>query len=259
VDLTGVEGSGPGGAILLADVERAVAGPPAPKLARGARFDPAAMRAAVAAAMARSKREIPHYYLAHQVDLQPAAEWLDARNAERPPQERLLMGLLLIRAAALGAAAVPGFSGTFEDGAFRPSEGVHAGVAVALRGGGLVAPALRDADSRPLDALMPDMRDLVARARAGRLRASEFTDPTLTVSSLGERGADALYGVIFPPQVAIIGFGTPVERPAVVGGAVAPRLTVAVTLSADHRVSDGRQGARLLSEIAARLQSPEGL
>lgn len=268
LDLARIEGSGPEGAILLADVERALeAAPGAAEAAperpaaesRRPRFDPAEMRRAVAAAMARSKREIPHYYLSHEIDLQPAVDWLEETNAGREPQDRMLMGLLLIRAAALAAADAPEMNGTFEDGEFRPAEGVHPGVAVALRGGGLVAPALHDADSRELDDLMAGLRDLVGRARAGRLRASEFSDPTLTVSSLGERGADALYGVIFPPQVAIVGFGSPRLRPAIVGGGVAPRLMVTATLSADHRVSDGRRGARFLEAVAERLQTPEAL
>lgn len=257
LDLSRLEGSGPGGALVLADIERALAAGPAEERRRP-RFDPSAMRAAVAAAMTRSKREIPHYYLAREIDLQPAADWLAATNAERDPPDRLLMALLLIRAAARAAAQVPGLNGRCENGEFRPAESVHAGVAVALRSGGLVAPALRDADTRPLDALMDDFRDLVARARTGRLRASEIADPTLTVSSLGERGADALYGVIFPPQVAIFGFGAPRLRPwADADGALSARLTVTATLSADHRVSDGRAGARCLAALADLLQSPE--
>ncbi len=130
---------------------------------------------------------------------------------------------------------------------------------MALRGGGLVAPALHDADSRGLDDLMQGMRDLVARARTGRLRSSEFADPTITVSSLGERGVDAMQGVIFPPQVALVGFGTPVRKPVVRGDAIVPATIVTATLAADHRVSDGRTGARFLADIADLLQSPEAL
>ncbi len=169
------------------------------------------------------------------------------------------MGLLLVRAVARAARQVAGFSGAWRDGAFHAAGAVHAGVAVSLRGGGLVAPALRDADSRELDDLMAAMRDLVARARTGRLRSSEMSEATLTVSSLGERGVDALQGVIFPPQVALVGFGTPVRRPVVVGEAVVPRWVVTASLAADHRVSDGRSGASLLAAVAALLQKPEAL
>lgn len=249
VDLSALKGSGPGGAVLLADVERAGA--------KG--FDPSSMRAAIAAAMARSKREIPHFYLSHDIDLQPATDWLAARNAGRPPEGRLVMGLLLIRAAALAARKHPALNGAYQDGGFRPANGIHPGVAVSLRGGGLIAPALRDADQGSLDDLMEAMRDLVARARSGRLRSSALSDPTLTVSSLGDRGVDALYGVIFPPQVALAGFGSPRPRPMVIAGAIAPRMAVTATLSADHRAADGRIGAAFLADIAARLQTPEDL
>ena len=256
IELTGLLGSGPGGAILLADVEAAA---PRERMAAKPGLDLAAMRTAIAAAMARSKREIPHYYLAQTVDLQPATDWLSATNAARPPEARLLMGTLFVKAAARAARAVPEMSGWHENGAFRASERVHAGVAISLRGGGLIAPAIHDADGLGLDELMAAMRDLVARVRTGRLRSSEMTDGTITVSSLGEGGADALTGVIYPPQVALVGFGAPVRRPWVLGEAVVPRTVVTVTLAADHRASDGRRGAKFLAEVDKLLQSPEAL
>jgi pyruvate dehydrogenase E2 component (dihydrolipoamide acetyltransferase) len=265
LDLAGIRGSGPGGAILLGDVEaalRAPAAPEAPPARRGAGkpgLDLEAMRVAIAAAMARSKREIPHYYLAHTFDLQPAADWLAATNAGRPPEQRLLMGALLVKAVALAARAVPEVNGHHDGDGFRSADAVHAGVAVALQGGGLIAPAIRDAHALTLDALMAAMRDVVARARTGRLRSSEMTEGTITVSSMGEAGAEALFGVIYPPQVALVGFGAPVRRPWLVGEAVAARTVVTASLAADHRVSDGRRGARFLGEIERLLQEPEGL
>ena len=269
VDLASVPGTGPGGAVVLADVERAARGAPAPApapaaappAAPGARpgLDLAAMREAIAAAMARSKREIPHYYLAHEVDLQRAADWVRDRNAARSPQDRLLMGALFVRATALAAAEMPGLSGHYENGCFAPGPRVNVGVAVALRGGGLVAPAIRDTVARSLDEVMAAMRDLVSRARAGRLRSSEMTDGTITVSALGEKGVDAMTGVIYPPQVALVGFGTPRLAPRVVDGAVVARTGVTVTLAADHRVSDGRRGAQFLPKIDSFLRDPESL
>jgi pyruvate dehydrogenase E2 component (dihydrolipoamide acetyltransferase) len=136
---------------------------------------------------------------------------------------------------------------------------VHPGVAIAIRGGGLAAPALHDADLVPLDELMARMRDLVQRTRAGRIRSSEISDATITVSSLGERGVEVLYGIIYPPQVAIIGFGRVVPRPWIVESAIAARSVATITLSADHRVSDGHAGALFLAEIGRRLQEPEKL
>jgi pyruvate dehydrogenase E2 component (dihydrolipoamide acetyltransferase) len=266
IDLAGVTGSWPGGAIVLADVEgargattqmRAPEPAPPSKPARG--FDIEAMRQGIAAAMARSKREIPHYYMTQEVDLQRATDWLARKNADVAPADRLLMGALFVKATALAAKSVDGINGHFEQGAYVPSETVNAGVAVALRGGGLVAPAIPDADEKSLAGLMAAMRDLVTRARAGRLRSSEMTSGTITISSLGERGVDQMTGVIYPPQVALVTFGTPRAAARVVEDAIRIRQVVAVTLAADHRTSDGRRGARFLTEIDKLLQAPEAL
>jgi pyruvate dehydrogenase E2 component (dihydrolipoamide acetyltransferase) len=132
-------------------------------------------------------------------------------------------------------------------------------MAIAIRGGGLTAPAIHDVDRLTLDELMARLRDLVARTRAGTLRSSELADPTITVTSLGERGVDALLGVIYPPQVAILGFGTPATRPWAVDGRIEARQIMTASLAADHRVSDGHRGALLLAEIDRRLQQPEAL
>ena len=260
VDLAQIEGSGPAGAIVLADVERTLRGSLAPagkKRAPG--LDPGAMRCAIAAAMARSKREIPHYYLQHEVDVTSCEEWLERANAARTPSERLLMAALAIKSVALAARRFPAFNGFYQNGCYETSAAVHTGVAIAIRGGGLAAPALRDADKLSPGELMPRLRDLVQRTRAGRLRGSEIGDPTITVSSLGERGVEALYGIIYPPQVALVGFGKVVRRPWVVDGAILPRWVVTITLAADHRVSDGHAGALFLAGIGRLLQEPEKL
>ena len=263
IDLATVTGSGPGGAITYADVERRlgapVPAPPAPEKKRAPSLDLAAMRTAIAAAMARSKREIPHYYLEHQIDITPCEHWLAEKNAALPPDARLLMGALAIKAVALAARRFPAFNGFYRDNKFEPAQGVHVGVAIAIRGGGLTAPALHDTDRLSLDELMSRMRDLVQRTRAGRIRSSELADPTITVSSLGDRGVDALYGVIYPPQVAIIGLGKAAMRPWVIDGAIGPRSVITATLSGDHRVSDGHAGALFLAEIGKLLQEPEKL
>lgn len=267
--LDAIAGSGPGGAVLLADVEQAAARPtpapptpapptpvPSPPKSKPGP-DMAEMRRAIAAAMSRSKREIPHYYLTHEIDLQTAQDWLTATNAARTPDQRLLMGALLIRATARALAKVPELNGRFEADPYAPSPAVHCGLAIAMRGGGLIAPAILDAQALGTDAIMAAMRDLVARTRSGRLRNSEFTQGTITISSLGETGVDALTGVIYPPQVALVGFGTPRLKPTVRDGAIQPRLSVTATLAADHRISDGRRGAQFLAEIDRLLQEPE--
>lgn len=249
-------GTGPDGAVTVADIERAAPRPFAPTR-RG--FDAALMRQAIASAMSRSKREIPHYYLASTIDFGASATWLEAWNRDRPPEERLLPAALLLKATAQALAAVPQLNGFHQDGAFRPGPGIHIGWAIALRGGGLVAPAIHDVDRQPLPGLMSALRDLVQRARSGSLRSSELTDPTITVTSVGERGAESVLGVIYPPQVAIVGFGRIVERPWLVDGRIAARPVVAASLAADHRVSDGHVGGLLLAAIDRALQAPEQL
>ena len=260
IDLEVVRDTGSPGVVTVADVERAagaerVAGEQAPAEADRA----ASMRSAIGALMARSKREIPHYYLESVIDLHAALERLAELNAKRPVADRILPAAVLMKSAALAAREIPGMNGFFRDGAFEQQERVHLGVAVSLRGGGLIAPALHDADSLPLADLMTRMKDLVTRARSGRLRASEMSDSTITVTNLGEQGAELVHGVIYPPQVALIGFGRIVERPWAAGGMLGVRPTVTVTLAADHRVSDGHRGGLLLASIEDHLQRPEDL
>lgn len=263
IDPNLLHGTGVDGAVSYADVElaRMVGAKPAapPRSERRGGFNPVEMRRAISAAMTRSKREIPHYYLSSTLDMGPALDWLAAFNAQRPPDERMLAGVLLLKATALGLRKVPQLNGFWRDDSFQQAQGVHIGWAIALRGGGLVAPAIHDVDSLSLPDLMARLRDLVARARAGGLRSSELMDATATITSLGERGADAVTGVIHPPQVAILGFGRIVERPWVVGGVVVPRSLVQVSLAADHRASDGHAGGLLLSAIEQALQEPEAL
>jgi len=266
IDLSTVTGSGRDGAITYADVERRAAEVMAPAVPvapaerkRAPTLDLGAMRVAIAAAMARSKREIPHYYLEHKVEVTACEQWLAEKNATLPPEGRLLFGALPIKAVALAIRRFPAFNGFYRDNKFDPSPAVHVGVAISIRGGGLAAPALHDVDQLPLDELMRQMRDLIQRTRAGRIRGSEMSDPTITVSSLGERGVETLYGIIYPPQVAIIGIGKAVVRPWVIDGAIGPRSVITMTLSGDHRVTDGHAGALFLAEIGKLLQEPEKL
>ncbi|MBL6750967.1 MAG: 2-oxo acid dehydrogenase subunit E2 [Nevskia sp.] len=254
VSLDKVSATGADGAVTLADVERAAA------QARPGRTPGADMRSVIAASMSRSKREIPHYYLGTTVDMKPAIDWLAARNRERPITERLLLGVLLVKAVALALRDMPEFNGWWTEGAFRPSDRIHVGVAVSLRRGGLIAPALHDPGGMDLDTLMRAFNDLMARARGGHLRASEIADATITVTSLGERGVESIYPIIHPPQVAIVGFGSTVTRPWVAPeGAIEARPCVHASLAADHRVSDGHRGALFLAAIAGLLQQPEHL
>jgi len=254
VDIEKIAGTGPEGVVTLADVEQAArpvapAAAPAPAPTR-------TMRDVIAAAMARSKRETPHYYIGNAVDLEPALRWLEAENAKRPVTERVLYGVLLLKAVARTLREFPEFNGYWTDGQFRPSRAVHLGVAISLGQTGLIAPAIHDADRLSLVELMGALRDLVSRARKGGLRSSELSDPTITVTSLGEQSAESVFPIIYPPQVAIVGFGVILERPWVVEGKVEPRRVIASSLAADHRVSDGHRGARFLTAIGRLLLEP---
>ncbi len=299
VDLATVEGSGPGGRIQRKDVEAAksaapsaappppapAAPPPAPAPPAAAAPAPvppappaaaapapvpppatapaddpqAAMRRAIAAAMSRSKREVPHVYLSTHIDLSPSVAWLAAENTRRSVPDRLLHGVLLVKAVALALREFPELNARWEGDQVVRSDRIHVGNAIFLRGGGLVAPAIHDTDTLTLDELMRRFRDLVARARSFSLRGAEMSDPTITVTSIGERGVEAIFPIIVPPQVAIVGFGRAVDRPWVSSGQllVCPILTA--TVSVDHRVADGHVGSAFLAAIDQRLQEPDAL
>jgi pyruvate dehydrogenase E2 component (dihydrolipoamide acetyltransferase) len=256
VDLSLLTPSGPEGVISLADVERAVQAKPT---ARPAADKLTAMRQAIAAAMAKSKREIPHYYLGATIDVSRAASWLEHENAKRPVTQRVLFAALLLKAVAVALKEVPELNGFWVDGGFKPVQAVHLGIGIGLRGGGLVAPAIRDANEKSLLAMMEALSNLVTRARGGTLRSSELSDATVTVTNLGEQGVETVYGVIYPPQVALVGFGKVVERPWAENGGLYVRRLIHATLCADHRASVGHRGALFLSALDRMLQEPEKL
>ena len=256
VDLEAVEGHGPGGAVTVADVERAASAAPADARPEAR---PAGMRGAIGAAMARSKREIPHLYLGTTIDVARALAWMTAANERRSVTDRLLPIVLFLKAAARACADVPALNGYWTERGFSAGPGVHVGCAIALRGGGLVALALHDVNDKPIGVVARELADLVARARAGGLRSSEMSDATITVTNLGDLGAESTYAVIYPPQVAIVGVGRIVERPWVVEGRVEPRPVATVTVSVDHRATDGREAGRFLAAIDGALRAPEAL
>jgi pyruvate dehydrogenase E2 component (dihydrolipoamide acetyltransferase) len=261
VDLDSIVGTGPHGALTLEDVENAAAkpSPAAEKPADRAPDRTADMRKTIAAAMSRSKREIPHYYVAEDIPLAKALAWLQATNVQRDMGERLLPAALLLKAVAMALKRYPELNGYWRDGGFVPVAAINLGVAISLRQGGLIAPALLNADSKPLTLLMQELTDLVKRTRAGSLRSSEMNEATITVTNLGDQGSQAVFGVITPPQVALVGFGRVAERPWAEDGGLKVLPVVTASLSADHRVSDGHRGALFLRELNELLQRPEEL
>jgi pyruvate dehydrogenase E2 component (dihydrolipoamide acetyltransferase) len=277
IDLTTVTGTGPGGAVTATDVEAAAGELPQPRPAAAsaipdqaparqapprspARDDRSStVRAATGRLMARSKREVPHYYLSTTIDLADALAWLESVNRDRPITERILPAALLLRASVMAVADQPRVNGWWIDDELEQRDQVDLGVGVALRGGGLIAPVIPAADQLDLDGTMDALRGIVARARSGRLKGTDLGEATLTVTNLGDQGVESVYGVIAPPQVAVVGFGAVSERPWAIGGMLTVRPLVVATLSADHRATDGHEGARYLAVLDHLLHEPEAL
>jgi pyruvate dehydrogenase E2 component (dihydrolipoamide acetyltransferase) len=280
VDLGSLAGTGAGGGIRAADVEAAVAArtpsttsttvpppsedstptqPATSAAGRPSSGSIADMRGAIAALMSRSNREIPHYYLSATIDLHEALAWMRERNRELDVSDRLVPAALLLVAAARAARQVTELNGHWLDDGFRPADEVRLGLILSLRGGGLLVPAIQEADRLSVVQMMDRIRDLTRRARAGRLRGSELVMPTISVSNLGEQGVESVHGVIYPPQVALVGFGTVSDRPWAVDGLLGVRPLVTATLAADHRATDAATGARFLRHIDKQLQTPEEL
>jgi pyruvate dehydrogenase E2 component (dihydrolipoamide acetyltransferase) len=262
VDLSQVQGTGPGAVIEARDVETAAASAKktaAPSGAPASSDGTSPMRRAIAAAMAKSKREIPHYYLQTHVDMSAMLAWLQSENAKRGIKDRLLPVVPILKSIAKALRDVPQLNGFWVDGQHRVSEAVHLGFAISMKGGGLVAPAIHDVDKKSCDELMADLRDLIPRARGGRLRSSEMTDATITITSLGDLGVESVFGVIYPPQVAIVGLGKILEKPWAKDGMLGVHPVMTATLAADHRATDGHLGAQFLESLNRHLQTPNQL
>lgn len=287
IDITAIHGTGPEGAIVKEDVEHAIAAQAAPAQAKKpterptqavpeipkeavpqkpapateikpVSATPESIRMAVAAAMSKSNRDIPHYYLETKIDMSKALAWLTETNKQRPVKERLLPAVLLIKAVAKAAADVPDLNAWWENGLQR-KESINIGYVVALRTGGIMVPAIHDADTKTVEELMQALNDLIPRARAQRLRSSELSESTITITSLGEGGVETVFGVIYPPQVALVGFGGITEQPWTENGMLDVRPVLSATLAADHRATDGSTGSRFLAAVKNYLQQPDKL
>ncbi len=257
IDISTLKGSGDEGAITKEDVEKAIN--ERTVLPVISHLTPAEnIRLAVAAAMSRSNREIPHYYLEKKIDVTKALAWLTEQNAQRPIQQRLLQVVLFLKASARALRDVPELNAVWENG-LQKKEGIHIGFVVSLKGGGIMVPAIHDVDKKSLDEIMASLNDLIPRARALKLRSSELSDSTITMTSLGEGGADKVYGVIYPPQVAIIGVGGILKEIMALNGENREHAYIYATLAGDHRATDGLTGSKFLAAFHHYLQQPESL
>lgn len=275
IDLDEVAGSGPDGRILRRDVEAAIAArdnhapagvptveperPAPPPPADPARVEPLSrMRAAIARNMTDAKQQQPHYYLTVDVDMTEAMSFRRHVNLVLEDAQRVSVNDLLVRACAVALATHPKFNASLSDDGIQYHQQVDINIGVALDEG-LIAPALLDVAAKGLPQIAEESKALVERARAGKLRAEEYSSGTFTITNLGAYGIDVLVGIINAAQAAILGAGSVTERPAVVDGAIAVRQLMTLALSADHRVSDGAEGARFLKEIQTILENPTRL
>jgi pyruvate dehydrogenase E2 component (dihydrolipoamide acetyltransferase) len=255
IDLSTVTGTGEEGAITKEDVLKAVAERTSPaEEKKGSSSE--SIRMAVAAAMSKSNREIPHYYLETKVDMSKALAWITAANLQRPVKQRLLPVVLCMKATAKALVEIPELNGHWVNG-FLAKKEINMGFVVSLRTGGVMIPAIHDAGVKTIDELMTSLNDVIPRARSLKLRSSELSETTITITSLGEGSVETVYGVIYPPQVAIVGFGSISEQPWAENGMLDVRPVMNVTLAADHRATDGATGSRFLIALKKHLQKPE--
>lgn len=257
INLSKIKGTGEDGVITKDDVEQVIR---QQKPTETARTIPSteSIRAAVAAAMSKSNKEIPHYYLEKKINVTQALLWLKEQNKERKITARLLPVVLFIKATAKTLARFPDLNAVWENG-LQPKKSINIGFVVSLRTGGIIVPAISNANAKSIDEIMETLNDIIPRARALKLRSSELSESTITLTSLGEDGADSVFGVIYPPQVAVIGFGSISEQPFAENGMLGIRSVVSVSLAGDHRATDGLTGSRFLSALDTNLQNPETL
>jgi len=268
------KGSGPDGRIVKADVERALQGAtpvpgtgvaPAPEPSPPAVSAPAEgdevhelspMLKAVARRMTESKTTVPHFYVSSEIDMTRALQLRKELNeALADSGEKVSVNDLIVRACAQALLQHPQAHRSYVDGHHVYHAHANIGIAVALDDG-LIVPVLRDADSKSVRQLAVETRDLVTRARDGKLRQSEIEGATFTVSNMGMFDVAAFSAIINPPESTILAVSSTVERAVVRDGAVVPRKIMSVTLSCDHRACSGADGARLLQTVKRHLEAP---
>ncbi len=281
LDLGSIKGSGPRGRIIKADVEAAKQAPPVAKLAaapQAAKPAPAAapaaapqpfetpfvevanstMRKVIARRLSDSKRDIPHYYLTIECNIDPLLELrdkLNARTGEGPAAFKLSVNDFVIRAVALALRAYPDANCSWTDEAIRFYQTVDVAVAVAAPNG-LITPIVRNADAKGLAAISNEIKHLAARARESKLMPEEYVGGGFTVSNLGMYGIKEFAAIINPPQSCLLAVGAAEKRPIVKDGALAIGTMMSCTLSADHRSVDGAKGASFLKVFKGLIEDP---
>ena len=275
IDLRQVAGSGPGGRIIKRDIEAyvqenakkpekktAAAAPPMPipsyePTDEGYRVEPlTGMRQAIARRMVDSKQQAPHFYVTTEIDMAPAMALRGQLNALLPEAEKISVNDLIVKAAALTLRQFPGINASFAADGIHIHDHVHVGVAVA-RENGLVTAVLRDCDKTSLALLAIQTRELVTRTREGRMKPDDMMGATFTISNLGMFDVEEFSAIITMPQAAALAVGAVKKIPVVnADGQLAVGTRMKVTLSADHRVTDGAEVAKFLQALKAALEQP---
>lgn len=216
------------------------------------------MRQAIARRMSQSKQTQPHYYLTLDIDMTAALAFREQFNQAAGEAERVTINDLVVKACTLALQRHPKFNAEYSEEGLVFHGSVNIAIGIALDEG-LIAPALLDCGAKTLGTIAREAKDLVARAREGRLRTDEYGSGTFTITNLGAYGVETLIGIINPPQAAILGVGSVMPQAVVRDGAIVARQVMKVALSADHRVTDGAEGARFIREIQGLLENPASL
>ncbi len=219
---------------------------------------PTPMRQAIARHMTYSKQNIPHYYLSMRPEISAVLAAREAWNAGRAKEDTVSINDVMVKATALALQQHPHFNAFYQHDEVQPQARINIGVAIALPDG-LVAPALLDCQTLSLADIARRSRDLAARARQGSLRAEEYTAATFTITNLGMYHVDSFQAIIVPPQVGILAIGGVTEQPCWRNDTVMAGHFVVLTLSGDHRATDGAQGALFMGELVSCLQNPTSL
>lgn len=279
VDITTLKGSGPDGRILRRDVEQALSAPTEERPAKPEAAEPTAapkaeqapaptakgelqplsrIRTTIARRMLASKQHQPHYYLTLDVDMDAALAFRKTLNEAASEAQKVSINDLVVKACALALERHPKFTAQFTEDGLRFAEDIDINIGIALEEG-LIAPAILDCGRKSLGRIAEDAKGLIDRAREGKLRSDEYVTGCFTITNLGAYGVEALIGIINPPQAAILGVGSVMAQPVVRDGELAVGQLMKIALSADHRVTDGAEGARFIKEIQALLENPVSL
>lgn len=285
IDLRGVRGSGPNGRIVREDVEATLRAPqaaddpqasapapapapvadapvqsPAPQMEDGDERVPLSrMRTAIARQMSASKSTIPHFYVSAEVDMTEALAWRKRLNAAAAADGyKITVNDMIVKAAALALVKYPNLNASFGGDHIVRHGHVNISIAVALKEG-LIAPVVRDVDKKSLGTVAREANDLVGRAREGKITPAEYSGGTFTVSNLGPFGVDTFIAIVTAPQGGALAVASSAQQAVVVDGAIVIRDRMNITLSADHRITDGAEGAQFIGEVRRLLENPLAL